>query len=499
MSSPVRTYGGWRRTEAAGLGKFTVGQTIVLMTAGLGVIIVNWVAGWGWSLGIGVLVGAGAALVSTKDKYGMSIADRRKERARFRRDERGQKNLLRQSLLSPSKQGDGRCRLPGVLGRAQLTEHADAWDRRFGLIRHADGHVTVVLALSPAGEQLMDQSGVDANVAHFGLWLTSLSDEVGVIGASVTVETCPDTGERLRREVSSRRSQQAPELARRIIDGVVAAAGEAGARTETWASISFDPARMSARSRGRDQRAVTEIATRLPQLTQTLTAHQAGAVHVMRADEIKRLLRVAYDPASEAVFEQASASGAEIDLPFCEVGPVSHEAGWDAYRHDSGLSCSWVMRSAPRGTVQSSILRRLLEVSPDVERKRVSVVYRPMDPAKAPDVVERDVDRAVNKRRMAGRSTARNDRDLAQARQTSEEEAGGASILDFGVVVTATVSGSEAVEALVDARASVESLMAASKLMMRPAYGSQASAFALGLPIGVQPAQQMLKSALEGL
>ena len=204
------------------------------------------------------------------------------------------------------------------------------------------------------------------------------------------------------------------------------------------------------------------------------------------------MLRVAYDPDAEALFDRAAEEGMDVDLPFSEVGPAAADAHWDRYRHDSAVSCTWVMRRAPRGTVQSGSLRRLLRVSRDVERKRVTIIYRPMDPARAPDVVERDVDKAVNKRRMASRPTARMDRDVAQARQTSEEEAGGASITDFGMIITATVSGPDAPERIADARATVEGLSAASRLVMRPAWGSQDSAFALGLPMGLMPSQQAL-------
>jgi hypothetical protein len=44
----------------------------------------------------------------------------------------------------------------------------------------------------------------------------------------------------------------------------------------------------------------------------------------------------------------------------------------------------------PRGSVISSALSRLLAPNGDIDRKRVSLLYRPMDSARAAAVVERD-------------------------------------------------------------------------------------------------------------
>ncbi|MNJ02029.1 hypothetical protein D3C73_1618390 [compost metagenome] len=52
------------------------------------------------------------------------------------------------------------------------------------------------------------------------------------------------------------------------------------------------------------------------------------------------------------------------------------------------------MTSAPRGSVNSSVLSRLLTPHGDIDRKRVSMLYRPMDSARAAAVVERDQNNA---------------------------------------------------------------------------------------------------------
>jgi hypothetical protein len=71
---------------------------------------------------------------------------------------------------------------------------------------------------------------------------------------------------------------------------------------------------------------------------------------------------------------------------------------------------------------------------------------------------------------------------VRRAEQTAAEEAAGAGIVDFGMIVTATVID-EHDEA--DARATIENLSAASRILLRPAYGAQDSTFAAGLPLGL--------------
>lgn len=484
----IYTYGGWRLPRAAGLGKFSFAQTMALMAAAIGVVIVDMTAGMDWAVLVGLLVAALAVISTVRDKHGMNSFDRRREAMAFHRAKARKTNILRNGVLSTSKRANGKCALPGILASSTLTEHEDAYRRPFALIHQGDGRLTVVMALAPAGDDRVDKETIDTEVALRGMWLADLSDEAGVVDASVTVETAPDTGERLRREVASRADANAPQVARSIIEGVVMNAGHGDARVRTWATISFDPARMSSERRGRIQRAQRDIATRLPGLTQTLMASGAGAVHLLDAAELSRLVRVAYDPDAERVLDEAASQGLTIDLEWGDAGPVSAEADWDHYRHDSGLSRSWVMTRPPRGMVQSGVLRRLLEVSRDVERKRVTLLYRPMDSAKAPDVVERDVDKAVARRKAASRPTERMNRDVAEAQKTSQEEADGASVVDFGCVITATVTGQDVERRIVDAAAAVGSLAASSRLLVRPAYGAQDSAFAMALPLGLTPA-----------
>ncbi|WP_342746842.1 SCO6880 family protein [Georgenia soli] len=76
-------------------------------------------------------------------------------------------------------------------------------------------------------------------------------------------------------------------------------------------------------------------------------------------------------------------------------------------------------------------------------------------------------------------------RDLLATRAaaaTASEEAAGAGLLNFGILVTATVLDPAREE---DARAAIDSLSATARLRLRVLRGSQDSAFAGALPLGL--------------
>lgn len=482
----VRTYGNWREPKAAGFGKLSFAASMGLLAAMIGAVLIYTLFGMRWALLFAAVSAGGLWAVSSKDRHGMSVSDRTGTLMRYRRAKRRRATIYRSGPLSV-RATHGTCTLPGILSGSTLSEHVDAYERPFALVHHGDGTLAVLMSVSPAGAGLVDQDQVDREVALWGMWLADLSGELGIVGASVTVESAPDTGARLKREVTSRTSPDAPPVARQVLADVVEEYRAGAAQVRSWVTVVFDPTRMSVRKRDQAQ-AARDIASRLPGLTQTLQATGAGAVHLMTAPEVCRVVRVAYDPASEALFEQAASRGEQVDISWEETGPVGAEASWDAYRHDSGVSRTWVVTRPPRGVVQSGVLANVLATSRDVDRKRVTILYRPVDGAKAPDLVEGDLNKARARVEAAARPTARDITELQTAQQVAMEEASGAGLVDFGILITATTTSAD----LEDTASAVASLAASSRLQVRTAFGAQDSAFALALPLGLRPAAQML-------
>jgi hypothetical protein len=160
------------------------------------------------------------------------------------------------------------------------------------------------------------------------------------------------------------------------------------------------------------------------------------------------------------------------------------------------------MSAAPRGEVHSGVLWKLLAPHPEIARKRVSLLYRVLDPGVAARIVEADKRNADFRVNSAQRPSEHALREQRSALATAQEEARGAGLVDFGLVVTATVeSDAQGPERLAEAEAAVENLAATARLTLRRMYGSQDSAFAAGLPLGLVLARhlkvpQEIRSAL---
>ena len=103
------------------------------------------------------------------------------------------------------------------------------------------------------------------------------------------------------------------------------------------------------------------------------------------------------------------------------------------------MSRTWVACEAPRGTVRSSVLRGLLEPSPRIARKRVAMLYRPLTRRRRRGSVEADRRTAhFMAASTTGLVNARASSAVRAAEQAAAEEAAGAGLIEFALVVTAT-------------------------------------------------------------
>jgi hypothetical protein len=200
------------------------------------------------------------------------------------------------------------------------------------------------------------------------------------------------------------------------------------------------------------------------------------------AQELCETIRIAYDPAAAVLIDEARSQGIAPELQWTDVGPAAAQAFWDKYRHDSAWSITWQMTQAPRGEVFSSVLSQLVGPHPDIDRKRVTLLYRPLDAATAARMVEADKRNASFRATASARPSARSIAEARAADRTAQEEARGAGLVNFGMVVTGTVMTAEQ---LPDMVAAIDNLGATARVLLRPAYGSQDSAFVAGLPLGI--------------
>lgn len=480
IASAPRTYGNWRRPASAGIaGLGTLGTA--LMLAGLVLVVIATIAGGivGAVLAAGG-VGGTLLLMVTRDKHGRSAVQRISNRLGWELAKGARRNDYRSGPLS--RTGWGRFQLPGLAAASELSEYHDSYGRPFALLYYPSvRHYTVVINAEPDGASLVDEDQVDVWVAHWGQWLASLGHEPGIIAASVTVESAPDTGIRLRREVAHNLRDDAPAIARAMLTEVVQTYPEGSALVSARVALTFKGTDRSGKRR-REEDMGRELASRLPALTQSLNSTGAGAARPVTAQELCETVRIAYDPAAAVLIDEARSQGVQPELEWPDAGPAAAQAYWDKYRHDSAWSITWQMTQAPRGEVFSSVLSQLVGPHPDIDRKRVTLLYRPLDAATAARMVEADKRNASFRATASARPSARLVADARAADRTAQEEARGAGLVNFGMVVTGTVMSATQ---LPDMVAAIDNLGATARVLLRPAYGSQDSAFAAGLPLGI--------------
>jgi len=478
---PPRSYGNWTKPKTAGLlGLSALGTAVLFLGAGFSVVV-TMVSDILNGVLTGLVFGIFLLTVAVKDRHGRSLLKRGSTRVGWLLTRRRGSNIYRSGPLGRAEWGTAQ--LPGLLAGSRLSEWRDSYSRPFALLQvPATGDYTVVIGTEPDGAALVDREQVDSWVAEWGMWLARLGDEPGLVAASVTIETAPDTGTRLRREVMTRIDPDAPLFARQLLQDLVEQYPAGSATIHAYVAITFSASARAGGKRRTPDEMGRELASRLPGLTQGLSATGAGATHPLTAQELCEVVRIAFDPAAARGIDDAAARGEVSELYWPEVGPVAHQAGWDSYRHDSALSVTWMMSTAPRGNVPSSILARLLAPHRDIARKRVTLLYRPIDAARAAAIVEADVRASTFNLQSTNKPTARSMTAARAAAATAQEEAAGAGLVNFGVLVTATVTD-RSLES--EARAAIDNLAATARLRLRVVHGSQDSAFAAALPLGL--------------
>lgn len=485
------TYGDWMRPIAGGLRNIGKPLTIALFVLGFFALVVSMVQAFA-GITIGVVGVLTIAVLAQRDRDHRNIVDRASERQSYASAVRSARALYRSGLLSDVELGQAR--LPGVLSQVSLVEASDGLGRRFTLVHHAHtGEYVLVLECQPQGVALADDEVEDSYVASWAGVMEMLAAEIGVTQMAVTVETSPDNGVRVRQALQRRLVQDAPELAARAMSQIMQLYASGGARTSVLVALTFryrDARRGAPLSAHEAARRIGQL---LPDIREQLAAAGGGSVRTLDADALTRLVRVAYDPASQTTLDEAHADSngddSSVALSWENAGPVAAEAGWNWYRHDSGLSRTWQMVDPPHSNVTSSTLARLLVPLDDCEHKRVTVLFRMLPPDKTAFTAEQNRKKASGQAGQEKHSTVAAARAMSQADRQAVAVTHGAVLVFFGLLVTATVSaGDKEQDRLELAARAVESAAGAAKIDLRPCYGAQDVGFAASLPLGFNAA-----------
>lgn len=473
MSAPL--YGGWRRVRALGVGALDGRQTMLL---GLSLMVPLLAA-----LTLGVRVGLWllplalvTAIASAWTRRGVWIVDLVLAWLRFAAARsRGQTHYRGQLWAEHPRRRD----LPGVLARTRLLDLNDPGRGQAGVVwNQGNGLMSATLLLSPTGALLADQDAVTYKVAAWGNQLAALADNRAIAHAAVTVEMVPALGTDLAEHVAERTDPTSPQVARTIMDEVVAAAPSTTTRINARMTLSVDVNKTSARD---VDSGVTETLRALGSLS--LNAAGVDVLRRASATDLVRVVRSAFDPRSGQVTDPDQWH----QVPWDGAGPVAAQEEWGYYVHDGSYSMSFCLVAAPRQYVTHDVLLDLL--IPGSYTQRLTLLYRTLSREQAGAVLKREQDAASARRiydQKTGRDpSARNEDDAARTQRAAAEEAQGAGLTEFSLFITVTTDTYEELEA---ARDHVEQAASKSRLLVRPCWGGQAAAFAVGLGVaGLYP------------
>ncbi|GHE24283.1 SCO6880 family protein [Streptomyces capillispiralis] len=474
------TYGNWRRPRRPGLGPFGMLGTVGVFGGLVLTLLFSLI-----SLVAAVVVAVPVAMALTplvvRTQDGRNLYQLLAVRVGWRRRRSKGSHIYVSGPLS--QRPGGRFRPPGLLSRVTVSEGHDAYGRPFGVIHHNGRNMySIVLGCEPDGGSLVDPDQVDVWVASWGDWLARLAHEPDLKGATVVVETAPDPGTRLALEVLPRVSPDAPPLARSVMEEVVRTYPAASSEMHTYITLTY---RMPPGNKRAVEEIIADLAIRIPGLLSGLVGAGGGSAAPLSAERIAEVTRVAYDPAVASDVLHARTGQGGTGLEWEDAGPAAAVETVGAYHHDSGVSRTWQLTLAPRGTVRSGVLRGMLEPAAGTRRKRIALIYRPIDPATSARIVESDR-RAAQFMASSGRGMvqARAASEIAATEQTAAEEASGAGLVEFSLMATITV---DSAEQLPDAAVTLRNLQAGARVSMRPADRMQAAAFTCTLPLGILP------------
>ncbi|MFD3510090.1 SCO6880 family protein [Nocardia sp. NPDC058666] len=472
----TRMYGRWERPRSAGFFGLTWGVSLL----GLGLIIavmVSFMLTRSLEIAGAILLAAAVVFVplavTRSGRTGWELLLLRVQFARAR--SRGELTY-RSGRFSRLP---GLAKLPGLLADSRLTEFETAGGKRFAMlhIRRTD-HSTVIVRVIPRGKELVDQAQIDSWVDGFGQFLASQSRGGEVIAVTAVLDNTVETRLKQTREVTRLIRDKAPDFAKAVMREAAADSGGVGVRIEARIAITY-------RAIGKGRRDQAEQAREIGQRLQSVLSQLARAglpATPLQAWEVLGLVRSRYDLASQRDVEAAGAQIVESQS-WDSVGPLAHQDRWDHLVHDGARSITWEMDGAPRGAVMETVLEDLLRPRSDVPRKRVAIIYRLHSAGEATSLVDSDFrDAVAAEQTERGISSASARIRVGNTQAAREEQARGAGLTRFGVLVTVTdhLDGD-----LPGIEASVKGMAAASRLTVRRCYGSQAAGFAASLGIGL--------------
>lgn len=474
----VFLYGRWEKPRSSGMFGMTWGATIfagaVVIVAVLQFMFFHSLIATGLVLAIGATILA-PLLWQRRGRTGWELMT---VRLRFWESAFKGENMFRGGVFGVVP---GRSQMPGIQGDTRLYEYELSSGKRFGLIHaRAKDHYTVVLSSQPQGQELVEQWQINEWVRGWDDFLAGLGTTHNVAGAVVVVETVPDNGTRIAAEVRAITAPDAPAYSREVMAQTVTHRMSAKVRNEVRIAITFR------RQREANSRDVADQGAAIGRLLSSIVTRAARAgldAAPMSAADLCVVGTRAFRPEVDHELEVLLSKGEHEVLRWDQTGCAGAKAQWDHYVHNGYRSVTWEMGQAPAGTVTHAALQPLLVPRADLPRKRVAIVYRIHNIAEAVKLVDGDFKDALTaEQSKSGIGSAAASIRVDNTRAAREEQARGAGLTRFGVLITLTAERDADMPQLA---AEIEGMSAAARIGVQRVFGGQDAAFAGALGLGV--------------
>ena len=452
MTTPTRTYGGWRERRGFGLAGLGGTQTSVALVA---VVILLAMAAVNPSLLVvmGIPLAVAGALVALRVRGEPLVAALGRRVMWPVAKRRGWTH--HDGLRQPG--------LPGVLSGIRMLECqavdgksvALAWDR-------GRSTLTAVFPVDPAGAELVDDHEMEQRAGSWRDWLTQLGYLPDLAHVAVVVASGPLA-----------HAPPAVGMEETVMASVCRELGDAdGTYTGSRTVVS-----VTVRIRGRNS--VQDAASGLLDTVDVLGKSLAAcAVIVHPVLDMARMVQW-----TRSVFDPAVTSGSDA---WTDARPTAVVEHWDCYQHEDWVSGAYCWDEPPDERIPVQALARLLGASS--YHKRICIVYEPVPAPQTARDVERQSQaarfRSQYRRRLGRDETARDRVDLDRAQATADDEATGAGVVDVSLYAVITA---HTADELRRCATDLENRAGQMRLRLRRNYGSQASGFAATIGLGYVP------------
>lgn len=492
----------WRRPQSAGFGTLgTVGSLIGLAVVILAVVIMSPLIG-SFIGGVVVLVlgMVGLALLASRDQHNTS----RIQKLNMRVMHAWAARTGFTDYLSGPLSRLGTYLLPGLAARSELTEWEAADGSLFALVRvptRSGATYAVTIEARPDAATLTDADDLEQMKALWSEYLEALAPTPSLVQMMVTIGTAPPNEDALAASINQQIDRTAPPVAVRLAKAIGGSYPKGGADVQSWVTLTFAGAH---RSGVRDARRMgTDLADRLPGIVTKLSATGAGQCTLVHAQDLTDIVRACYDPKVFTVLRRIRRQGGKrLVCRWENVGPAVARDLPTMYLHGDAASVTWTMSDLGEVTGPKA-LALLMQPAAEIDHKRVSLIFHIHRPGPASVSAERDVNATTFRHDAKHRSTARARKDMRSAEVVEEQVADGATLVDVGMVVTATqrerrVDPNDpdsriepAAERILDAALAIEE--AAGRVALRREDFTQAASFQLGMPCLGLDASQFVK------